>query len=257
MVDIISNWSAPPSKMYLPPTDVHIWQASLHIPAHQQERFTQMLSSDEIARAARFHFPLHREHYIAGRGLLREILGRYLNCLPETIRFSYNSFGKPALLASAAQEALQFNISHSNGVALFAFVRDADIGIDVQHTNAVTDLLQAGAVVFSAGEMEVLSTLPQERRRAVFFQYWTRKEAYIKAVGGGFSLPLNGIDVGRLPAGRVWQAEAPGAPFEQTDWNVWDFTACPGYAAAVAIQQENWKFSFYQLGSTYGDVPPF
>lgn len=250
MFELHPTWSAPPSEWYLPSTDVHIWQASLQVTARQQERFTQMLSADEMARATRFHFPQHREHYIAGRGLLREILSRYQNCLPEAIRFSYNSFGKPALLASAGQDALQFNISHSHGVALFAFVRGVDIGIDVQHTDAVTDLLQAGAVVFSTDEMEVLRALPPERRRARFFQFWTRKEAYIKAVGGGFSLPLNGIDVSRLPAGRVWQAESPGAQFEQTDWNVWDFTACPGYAAAVAIKKEHWRFVFYQLGST-------
>jgi len=250
MSELYPSWSAPPSELYLPPTDVHIWQSSLQVSGHQQERLTQMLSADEMARATRFHFSQHREHYIAGRGLLREILGRYLNCLPETIRFSYNSFGKPALQASAGRDTLQFNISHSHGVALFAFVRGVDIGIDVQHTDAVTDLLQAGAVVFSAGEMEALRALPEERRRAVFFQYWTRKEAYIKAVGGGFSLPLNGIDVSRLPTGRVWQADSPGAPFEQTDWNVWDFTAGPGYAAAVALKKEHWRFVFYQLGST-------
>jgi len=242
MIDIKPTWSSPPYGLLLQPSEVHIWKAPLLLPHAQYERLKTFLSENELARSEQYLFAHLRDHFIASRGILRDLLGRYLNCPPESIRFEYNAFGKPSV---AGQNSLHFNLSHSNGVALLAFQKKQPLGIDVQHLDDAINLLQTGALVFSPREMEVLQGLSPENLRTVFYQFWTRKEAYIKALGKGFSAPLNQIDVHQAPERPVLNNEN-GLP-ETTDWFVRDFIPCPGYAAALATKGKDWQFSFYNF----------
>ena len=118
------SWDSPPKTLLLPNDAVHVWRTSLCVSATCLRIFENTLTADERARAERFYFQKHREHFIVGRGLLRHILSRYLEKEPDQLRFCYNSYGKPALIEEAGAEGLCFNLSHSHGIALYASPAD-------------------------------------------------------------------------------------------------------------------------------------
>src|SRR3989442_6041333 len=125
-------WHPAPAALQLPDNQVHVWRAGLDVSTASRDLLHQVLSSDEQERAARFHFEKDRHHYAAARGLLRTILGRYLALPPAQLQFSYNAFGKPALAPGISPIPLRFNLAHSHGLALFAFNRSREIGIDLE-----------------------------------------------------------------------------------------------------------------------------
>ena len=150
-----------------------------------------MLAPDEAARAARFHFDRDRRRYIVARGTLRRLLEQYLNIDARLITMRNGPQGKPNLVG----DALQFNVSHSGGVGLFAFCRDAAVGVDVEQIRPMADALALAGRFFAPEEQEMLSRAPADARDAVFFRVWTCKEAFIKALGEGLSHPLDAFSV--------------------------------------------------------------
>lgn len=211
--------------------EVHVWRANLDRPDDLVEKFRRTLASDEIDRANRFHFERHRRDFVVGRGLLRELIGRYVGAKPESLEFSYGAYGKPALNSPGQ---LRFNMSHSGGVALFAFTEKRDVGIDVEQIRADFASEDIARRFFSAVEVECLSGLPDEEKVAAFFRCWTRKEAYIKAIGKGLSQSLDGFDVTLAP--RV-----PAELLRSTDddagrWKLFDVEVGEGYAGALAVE---------------------
>src|SRR5207245_9098248 len=131
-----------------------------------------------------------RHHYIAVRELLRSILCKYLAKEPGQLRFSYNPYGKPELASPADSGALRFNLAHSRGLALYAFTRRRQIGIDVEMIRPDFATEEIAARFFSPAEIAVLRSLPRELQPLAFFSCCTRQEAFIKARGMGLSLPL-------------------------------------------------------------------
>jgi 4'-phosphopantetheinyl transferase len=157
----------------------------------------QMLSHDEIARAERFHFERDRRRFVVGRGLLRAILGRYMGIESERLRFRYGEYGKPYLAEEYGGKALQFNVAHSQDMALYAIARDREVGVDIEYIRPFPNLMQIAEQFFSARENIALQAVPEHLKDEAFFTCWTRKEAYIKARGDGLSLPLDRFDVSR------------------------------------------------------------
>ena len=147
-------------------------------------RLGDFLSLDERARAARFHFARDRDRFVAGRGQLREVLGGLLKVPPEGVRFAYGPQGKPAL---AHETDLRFNLSHSQDLALLAITENWEVGVDLEFIRADLDPMEIAPSVFSPDECAVLGNLPESERLATFYGYWTRKEAFIKALGVGFT----------------------------------------------------------------------
>jgi 4'-phosphopantetheinyl transferase len=183
----------------LPRDAVHVWRFTLERSLGELARLRQVLLPQEQQRGDRFHFDRDRRHFIAGRGLLRVILGHYLGRAPEALRFCYGPQGKPALQGEQGPDELRFNLSHSHGLALLALARGRDLGVDVEQ---VRDNVQTDGLAqrfFAPAEVAVLRSLPQEQRLRGFFRCWTRKEAYIKAKGGGLSLPLDRFVVSLRP----------------------------------------------------------
>ncbi|HRI60694.1 MAG TPA: 4'-phosphopantetheinyl transferase superfamily protein, partial [Saprospiraceae bacterium] len=183
-------WELPPEDLTCTDQAIHLWLVRLDIAESQYRYLGDLLSPDEQQRAKKFTFDQHRARFIAGRGFLRSILGKYLQMEPAQIRFQYNTWGKPALDPSLGINTFHFNLSHSNGLALFAFTQAGPIGVDIENIRPQTDIEQTGALVFSSSELAALQSLSPEIRRITFFQFWTRKEAFMKAKGDGFSLPL-------------------------------------------------------------------
>jgi 4'-phosphopantetheinyl transferase len=177
------------------------------------------LSEDEHRRAARFRFARDRRRFIVGRARLRELLGARLGMPPESIALAYGRHGKPALGGRLARSGWRFNVSHSGEVALYAFSRgDAEIGVDLEAVRPLPEADRIAAGFFSPRESEAYARLAPHEKCAGFFRCWTRKEAFVKALGGGLSIPLDAFDASRDPTG----------------WRLESFTPLPGFIAAVA-----------------------
>lgn len=211
---------------------VHVWRAALE-PA-PVEAGLDVLSPDERERAARFHFERDRARFTACRALLRRLLGGYTGLAPEAVAFGYGAYGKPYVEQDAG---VRFNLSHSHGAAMLAFARQ-EVGVDVERIRADLDLAGLARTCFSTEERERIFSRPPEERAGAFFDYWTAKEACIKAEGGGLSIPLPRFSI--MERGELAEAVAePGVAMR--NWSVRKLAAGPGYRAAVAACGAGWK----------------
>ena len=183
----------------LPTGEVHIWRARLDLDPFELARISRSLSADEHARASRFHFDRDRNHFVAARAILRDILSRYLGCDPLEIKLTSGSHDKPEL-AGPARRRPRFNLSHSAGVAIYAVALDREVGIDIERVRVDVDYFDLAEKFFAAGEIRRLHHLAPDQRVSGFFNCWTRKEAYIKARGLGLSIALDSFEVSLAPA---------------------------------------------------------
>ena len=227
-------------QIELPENEVHLWRVDLASVAPSEHRWRQILSEDERVRAARFHFPRDREYFTAARALLRMILGAYAACDPKQLVFRYSDKDKPSL-SSDSEKQIEFNISHSGSTALLAFARGRAVGVDVEHIRADFDHAAIARRFFSSDEQRQLSGLPASERYLGFFRCWTRKEAYIKAVGTGLSLPLDQFDVSLKPGDKnALLATRPGSA-EAARWSLQEIPVGDGYIAALCVEGHGWR----------------
>jgi 4'-phosphopantetheinyl transferase len=210
---------------------VHLWLRPLLASPDAIEVCHELLLPEERERAARFRVERPRGDYILTRGTLRCLISKYLHTAPQEITFQYTNYGKPFVPGSD----LQFNVSHTDGLALLAFVMRRDIGVDVEKVRPQTDVRQLAERFFSVHERNALRDLTGDDLHEAFFRCWTRKEAYIKAKGEGLSLPLHQFDVSieRNPK-QALISTRPDAT-EANRWAIQNVTVPHGYAAAVAI----------------------
>ena len=213
--------------------EVHLWTTTLDLPASEVQELLETLSIDERARADRYHFAHDRMRFTVARGVLRAILGCYLNTPPEELRFYYSPHGKPDLVEDAA---LRFNVSHSGGIAVYGITRGRAIGVDIERIRGIVDIESISERFFSPQEVAVLGTLPPQAHAVAFFACWTRKEAYIKARGEGLSMPLDRFDVSLAPGEPAALLRAYGDPLEASRWSLRAFAPAPGYVAALAVE---------------------
>lgn len=239
-------WLPPPGDLSLPIDEVQVWRLSLDLPASRVERLRQTLAPDELGRARRFHFEKDRQRFIVARGLLRLILSRYLDVEPSQLRFSYSDYGKPALIPPPTHKMLNFNVSHSQGLALYAITRNRQVGIDVEYIRPVPEIKEIAQRFFSAQENAVLRGLPETVKLEAFFNCWTRKEAYIKARGEGLSLPLDQFDVSLAPGEPARLLRVSGDSKEPCCWSLRAMSPVPGYVAALAVKGKDWRLSHWQ-----------
>jgi 4'-phosphopantetheinyl transferase len=232
------EWVPAPAGLKLGAEDVHLWRASLDCDAPVLSRLETTLSPDELARANRFVFPIDRSHFVAARGILRELLGAYLRLPPAELKFRYGNHGKPALDANASDADLQFNLSHSGGVAIYAFSLGRRLGVDVEQIRPQRAGEDIARRYFAAREVTELQALPAHLRTQGFFLCWTRKEAYVKAHGAGLSLPLDSFTVSLTP-GRAVELEAK----DGNQWSMRSYEPAPGVVAAMVVEGRGWQSS--------------
>jgi len=242
-------WFSPSANFVLSKDEVHLWRASLNQPTSLVQQLAQTLSVNEQVRADRFCFEKDRWHFIVSRGLLRTILSRYLGMEPSQLQFYYGAHNKPALAATSSSSTLQFNLSHSHELALYAVTCDREIGIDLEHIRPISNTEQIAQRFFSDREYAVLCTLPQSQKQAAFFNCWTRKEAYIKATGRGLSLPLNQFEVSLTPGEPAALLGTLGEPQEASRWSLRELTPDPEYVAALAVEGNGWQLQCFQWSS--------
>jgi 4'-phosphopantetheinyl transferase len=192
------------------------------------------LSPDERARAVRFRFDRDRRRFVACRVALRTILGRRLDVPASEVRFEYGAHGKPALARGA--DGLEFNVSHREDVAVIALTEGRRIGVDVEHLRKVEDAETLAARFFSSSEQESLRSVADSDRDEAFLACWTRKEAFVKALGEGLSLPLDSFSVSLAPDAEPALLGWAGREDELRAWALYSWRPAPGYLAAVAVE---------------------
>lgn len=213
--------------------EVDIWRADLDNPVLKLDALRETMSPDEIQRADRFHFAIHRDRFVAGRGILRALLAQYTDRPAAALEFSYGPRGKPALADSGG---LTFNVSHSDAIALYAITCWRRIGVDVERARENVDFDEIAERFFSPVERAVLRTQQPADRSRAFFTCWTRKEAYIKAFGGGLSVPLDRFDVAFAPDEPPRLLEDRGDPDASSTWTIRGIEVGPEVAAAVVVE---------------------
>ena len=231
-------------RLKLAPAEVHLWQATLD--DRLADSLKHFLSADEIYRADRFHFAKDRNHFIAARGLLRTLLSAYLGINSEKMRFSYAEKGKPSL-EETHQSAINFNLAHSHGTAVYAFSHGREVGVDLEHIREELAGEKIAERFFSAHEIEVLKSLPAEQRKEAFFNCWTRKEAYIKARGEGLGMPLDEFDVSLAPGEPAALLRNHKEPAEITRWTMRSIPVPAGYVAALVVEGDDWRLKTFAL----------
>lgn len=226
-------------------SDVHVWRASLEQPAAQIQQFAQMLSEDERSRADRFYFERDRQHFIVGRGLLRTILARYLALKPNQIRFCYSSRGKPTLDTREHDGTLKFNLSHSHELALYAITRDRQIGIDLEYMRPTSDVEQLAQRFFSPREYAVIHSLPPSQKQVAFFNGWTCKEAYLKAIGEGLA-QLQQVEVSLNPEEPRQLLSINQDSQAASRWCLQALSPAADYIATLAVEGHDWRLTCWQ-----------
>jgi len=196
------QFNPPPKNLQLVDGEIHVFCAALDQPLWRMELLAETLSADERQRAARFHFEKDKNHYVAGRGMLREILGRLLGVEPGELVFAYGVHGKPCLAMPPAKNSLHFNVAHSDSLVVYAVSREHEVGIDVERIRPVREVEDIAAHIFSEPERAQWHRFPDDKKTEGFFNCWVRKEALLKARGDGIGEPLNQIETffnGDLP----------------------------------------------------------
>jgi 4'-phosphopantetheinyl transferase len=223
-----------------------VWCAPLDPPEESVHRFRELLSPDEVARVDRFRFDRDRRRSTVARGVLRTLLGGYLGEDPRRIAFRYESHGKPALAGPPAERGIRFNVSHSGEIALFAFTLGRELGVDVELVHSMEDAEQIAKSFFSAAENAAFRSLPRELRDEAFFNCWTRKEAYIKAVGEGLSFPLHVFDVSLVPGEPACLLDSRD-PEQAERWSLCGLPdPAPGYKAALVVEGSGWEVACWR-----------
>lgn len=195
------------------PDEFEVVLARLEASAEEVRAFESLLSPSERQRAERFFFERHRRRYIVARAQLRKLLGARLGIAPQTIQLVYGKNGKPRL----ADDSLRFSVSHCGEVALFAFSRRGDVGVDIEAMRPIRSLDAIAAHILSRREMRAYAAARD--KALAFLRFWTRKEALAKGLGDGLSIPPE----------RLEPSRAPG-------WRVHSFFPLPGFIAAVACR---------------------
>jgi 4'-phosphopantetheinyl transferase len=232
-----SAWLKAPEERTIPAVDeVVVWRMSL---ADVDTAESSILSRDEIERADRLKFPEARCAFIQGRLFLRRMLGRLLKRPPAGLAFASEGNGKPVL----ADGDLAFNLSHSGGEALLAVSGASPVGVDIESIRPERDLIGLAKRYFAPTEVEELLRLPSDNQVLGFYTCWTRKEAFIKAIGEGLSHPLDSFAVNLTPG------DAPTFRTPMPDWRVFNLELGERFAGAVVVPTAIQRLTCFQLES--------
>jgi 4'-phosphopantetheinyl transferase len=212
---------------------VHVWVIRTDASEPVVGEFQLVLDPQERDRATRFRFAKSQRSFILSRGALRVLLGRYLNISPAGIRFTYGANGKPSLADFAS---LQFNTSHSGDFTALVLTLNCELGVDVEQIRPLTDLQEIANRFFCSEEALELTLLSAEERNLAFFLCWTRKEAYVKAIGEGLSAPLDSFRVSLRPDQPARLIHLANDREAARAWVVDDLKLAAGYAAALAYR---------------------
>lgn len=242
----IRQWSIPPDASQTDMgNNIDVWRVQLNPEHIVVDRCRRLLSSDELERADRFHFDVHRDRFTICRAALRMILSRYLDQQPTDINFIYGEHQKPGLHTSF--QRIEFNVAHSDDLAVIAFSQNNVLGIDVEYMRKNVDYLELASRFFATSESATLARVVPRLRRQTFYNGWTRKESYLKAKGSGLAVPLNSFAVTLAPNDPVKLVQSNAGPREVARWKIISFTPQEEFVGALTAEQGSWTTRGFQF----------
>lgn len=224
----------------LPIDTVHLWFAC---PDDIKDealliKYECLLNEAEKRRWQRFYFAKHRHQYLVTRALVRSVLSFYSDRDPKDWRFGFNAYGKPEIAPEQASLPIRFNLSHTDGLVLCAVVLEHDVGVDIENLQRKPVNPNIAEHFFSRQEAEWLNALPEWQRSTRFFEYWTLKEAFIKAKGMGLSLPLDQFSFTIEENGPIRVSFDPRLQDDPMHWQFWQLNPTPNHIGAIALRSE-------------------
>jgi 4'-phosphopantetheinyl transferase len=220
--------------------DIQLWNIDINPANHTPGELESLLSDEERERAAKFRFDGHRDRWVAGRAMLRNILADVTQQTPESVAFKYNEHEKPRLHSSSGHEAVHFNLTHSGDLALLAVTTIGPVGIDIEQVKRLPNIDLVVDRFFSAAEKRAFNAVRgDDDRLQAFYACWTCKEAYLKALGCGISKPTDTFDVTFLADTEPRIVAIDGEQSAAKDWLLFDLNVAPGYVGALAIESKN------------------
>ena len=223
------------------PDEIQIWRVPLSGQPGAEDQLKEILPPDQLARASRFHYAHDRRRFIIRRAVLRQLLAACLQTTPSAIRLSLGTHGKPAITGQTGANGLRFSSSHSADWALIAIARGIELGVDLEQHRPMNDVEDLVKNCFSEAEISELSRLPQALKAAGFINGWTRKEAFVKAIGLGLSYPLNRIAVSLVPGRPAALLAVADDPDAIKKWTLISLDAFPHYSAALVFENKHFK----------------
>ncbi len=241
-------WQSPPKEISISDQEIHVWKTSLHKSPLQLSSLTSILSIEEQKQGARFIYTEHQQYFWVTHALLRLILARYINLLqPQQFCFTKGIFGKPYIQNLPNDLNLQFNVSHSNDQALFALAKDQELGVDIELITPKRSCEEIAQRFFANEEYEAWKVLPECQQLTGFYRIWTRKEAYIKAIGLGLNYPLKDfvVSVEKKPIQGLL-AVCGDRNIAQT-WSLIDLEPVLNYVGAIFVRGKIKRICFWQI----------
>lgn len=234
-----------PEHMSLTGREVHVWKIRIDDPPiDPQELYENILSADERERADRLRFKDERRKYIISRGTLRSILSKYLESVPGDIVFEYNKHGKPSLPPQVNPGKIRFNLSHCRNLVVYAIAKDMEIGIDIEYLREVKWARKIIDRFFSPEERDYYNTRPDHMKTRCFFKLWTGKEAYTKARGRGFSLPLSEHDISLVPGHAPRPYDGRSIDRDYGEFSLYEIKIADNYISSLAVEGRGHKLIY-------------
>ncbi len=228
------EWLVPPDLLTLHDGEVHVWRGIVDIPSSDLQVYWETLNGDEQQRARRLRFTQHQRRFTAARGMLRSLLGHYLDLAPQDIELGIGSHGKPFVENPVARN-LYFNISHSQRIALFGFSHESEIGIDVEGPQPRLDYQSVAKRIMSSQEQVWLNSLPIPKQKTAFLTCWTRKEAFAKAYGKGLTFPFRDLTVTFQPDQLASIVNIKDPWLNSRPWTMFPVYPRARYAGALVV----------------------
>jgi len=218
-------------------SDIHVWRAALAASPEELAYFQTLLSPDEKSRAVRFYFDRDRNRYIAGRGMLRILLGHYAGVDARDVPITYGPQAKPLLEQTVDRKRLEFNLSNTEDWAVIAFCWNNPVGVDIERVRPFPEADAFAQRFYSSSETALLNSSLGDAKWDVFFKFWTCKEAFLKAKGSGLTFPLNQVEIS-LSEPDVQITSINGDPRAAAHWRLKMFNPIAGYQAAIAVEEK-------------------
>lgn len=244
MLEVETHPKSSARKFHLNSHDIHVWKVSLLLFENYYHTFLGTLSNDELIRANQFVYKKDHIQYVLARGILRDILSRYLLKEPKSIQFNYGTYGKPYL--DLTYRWLNFNVSHSGNMALYAIAKNAQIGIDIEKYHEIDSYECIAKDYFSEQEYCAIMNIPLSERLSAFFTLWTKKESILKALGYGLSYALDKFHVTLSELSDAVKISSINSPNQTLKLFVKSLHIDKGYSAALACDVNPYQISHFK-----------
>jgi 4'-phosphopantetheinyl transferase len=230
-------------------SEVHVWCASLDDAAYPIEAYDKLLTDKERERAKRFVMKRDRNRYVFSKGMLKTLIKSYTGLGPDKLQYLSGPYGKPNLDAGLSKGRLSFNMAESAGYALFAFTQNREIGVDIERIRDIPEIERIVSLFFSEGEQAEFASLPPQEKKQAFFNGWTRKEAFIKALGVGLSMPLSKFGISLAAGNPVSLVYLDKDIASRGQWTILDVSPLPEFSAALAVEGSGFIIRSWNLCS--------